>query len=300
MEILISSAALVIGLVLLWTGRRRLGFSSFAATLLSIAELAGFLLAVVTLGWIGVAIVVFVTVVAALVWSVVLAARKESILVSASAQGADVNVDDAEEIWRWMGREKSFAVLHPLKRAELIRVLAAQARNPAEIRAIAVPIAQLALVFGCDPVWLAPRFDQLLRLYDKRADDAVAVADQLTRGTQLAAASFEEMLEAMLAFAGSDGLGEIQGPGQADAASRVDEFNENLRANAENQLHLAGLKGIRLNGGPMDGWLVKDDAPSLAADWHRTWPPTTAEQFGPGRYELADDGTWAVWTPLGR
>jgi hypothetical protein len=300
METLISSAVLILGLILLWTGRQRLGVSSFVATLLSIVELAGFVVAVVTLGWIGLAIVVAVSLVAAVVWSVVLAARKEAILVSASAQGADVSVSEAEELWRWMGRETAFAVLHPLKRAELIRALTAQARNPTEIRAMAVPIAQLALVFDCDPEWLTPRFDQLLRLYDRKADDAVAVADQLTRSTQLAAASFEEMVEAMLAVGDSDGLPGTANVGRADAVGRNDEFRENLRAIVESQLQLAGEEGIRLNGGPMDGWLVKADAPSLAPDWHRTWPPTTAKEFGPGRYVLADRARHAVWTPLDR
>jgi len=89
---------------------------------------------------------------------------RQSILVNAAVQGDSVSQDDAEEIWQWMKGEPSFAALPPLKRAELIRALAIKARNPAEIRAMAIPIAQLALIFECEATWLAPRFDQLLRL----------------------------------------------------------------------------------------------------------------------------------------
>jgi hypothetical protein len=56
---------------------------------------------------------------------------------------------------------------------------------------------------GFDPApWLTPRFDQLLRLYDKRADDSEEVADTLVVATKNAAASFEEMLTAMIIAGG--------------------------------------------------------------------------------------------------
>jgi hypothetical protein len=81
----------------------------------------------------------------------------------------------------------------------------------------------------------------------------------------------------------------------AGADSGHNGLFENLRANAEILIHQGGEQGVRLNGGPMDGWLVKPDAPSLAPDWYRTWPPRTAEPHLPGRYELADSGTSAEW-----
>lgn len=294
METLISAAALVVGLVLLWSWRRGLEVSSFQATLLSVIEVAGFVIAVVTLGWLGVAIFVVVSLAALVVWSVVLAIKKQSILVNAAVQGADVSREDAEEIWQWM-KEKSFAALPPLKRAELIKTLAIKARKPAEIRAMAIPIAQLALIFECDPLWLAPCFDQLLRLYGHDADEAPEVADTLTASTQLAAASFEEMVEAML-IAG--GAGPSEGVDTFDDAASKDQFRENLWATAELQIREDGGDGVRLNGGPIDGWLVLRDAPSLVADWYKTWPPGMAGENEPGRYEVADSGTWAEWVPL--
>lgn len=294
METLVSAAALVVGLVLLWSWRSGLEVSSFQATLLSVIEVAGFVIAVVALGWLGVAIFVAVSLVALVVWSVVLAIKKQSILVNAAVQGADLSREDAEEIWQWMKGEKSFAALPPLKRAELIKALAIKARRPAEIRAMAIPIAQLALVFECDPVWLAPRFDQLLRLYGHDAGEAPEVADTLTASTQLAAASFEEMVEAMLIAGG----GPSEGADAFDDVASKDQFRENLRATAELQIREDGEDGVRLNGGPMDGWLVLKDAPSLAPDWYKTWPPGMADENKPGRYEVADSGTWAEWVPL--
>ena len=77
--------------------------------------------------------------------------KQQSILVNAAVQGAEMSREDAEETWQWMKGEKSFAAVAPLRRAELIKTLAIRARNPAEIRAMAVPIAQLALIFECDP-----------------------------------------------------------------------------------------------------------------------------------------------------
>lgn len=295
METLISAAALVVGLVLLWTWRRGLEVSSFQATLLSVIEVAGFAISVVTLGWLGVAIFVAVSLVALIAWSVVLAIKNQSILVSAAVQGADVTKEEAEEIWRWMKGGKSFAAIPPLKRAELIKALAVKARKPEEIRAMTVPIAQLSLIFDCDPLWLAPRFDQLLRLYGHDADEAIQAAETLTAGTQLAPISFEEMVEAMLIAGGATP------PDVADTITdgiSKDQFHENLRATTELQIREDGEDGIRLNGGPLDGWLVLKDAPSLAADWYKTWPPGMAGENEPGRYEVADNGTWAEWVPL--
>lgn len=295
-QTLLTSAALVVGLSLLWTGRRRLAVSSFQAVLLSVIDVVSFGIFVAALGWLGVAILVAVNLVAATAWSVVLAIKKQSILAGAGAQGTDIGVDEADEIWQWMKKQKSFAVLDPLKRAELIRALASQARNPDEIRAMAVPIAQLAVVFDCDPIWLAPRFDQLLRLYGHDATEAMDVADTLTRGTQLAPASFKEMVEAMLIAGGADPL---NAPADAPHTGGSDSLRENLRSTAEIQLREGGTDGVRLNGGPMDGWLVLNDAPSLATDWYKTWPPSLVKEHEPGRYQLADSGTWAEWIPLG-
>jgi len=295
METLVGAAALVASLIVLWTGRRRFEVSSAWATFLSVFDVAVNVIAVVALGWLGVAIFVAVNLIALIVWSIVLAIKKQSILISAAVQGADVSREETEEIWQWMKGEKSFAAIPPLKRADLIKALAIKARNPEEIRAMAVPVAQLSLIFDCDPLWLAPRFDQLLRLYGHDAGEAVEAAETLTASAQLAPISFEEMVEAMLIAGGA---------GPADAADTIsddtnkDQFHENLQATTELQIREDGEDGVRLNGGPMDGWLVLKDAPSLAVDWYKTWPSGMADVHEPGRYEVSESGTWADWVPV--
>ena len=198
----ISGAVLVLGLILLWTGLRHYKFNSFQATLLSILEIVGVVVSVVSLGWLGIGILLAVNLSAALVWSGILAAKKQSILVDASVQSTNMSVEEADEIWHWMKKQKAFAVIRPLRRGELIGALAGQARSPSEIRRMAVAVAQLSVIFDCDPIWLAPRFDQLLRLYGESAADSEKVADTIVTGTKQSAASFEEMLEAAIVAGG--------------------------------------------------------------------------------------------------
>jgi hypothetical protein len=202
METAISAAVLVLGLILLWTGLRHYKFNSFQATLLSILEIVGVVVSVVALGWLGIGILLAVNLIAALVWSGILAAKKQSILVDASVQSTNMSVEEADEIWHWMKKQKAFAVIRPLRRGELIGALAGQARSPSEIRPMAVAVAQLSVIFDCDPIWLAPRFDQLLRLYGESAADSEKVADTLVTSTKQSAASFEEMLEAAIVAGG--------------------------------------------------------------------------------------------------
>lgn len=201
-ETALTAAALAVGLVLLWTRRQRYEFNSFQATLLSILEIVSVFVSMVALGWLGVVILLGINVVAALIWSAILAVKNEAILVDASVQSADMSVEEAGEILDWMKKEKAFAVIPPLQRGELIRALAEQARSPQEIRPMAVAVAQLSVIFDHDVLWLAPRFDQLLRLYDKSASDSEEVADLLVTSTKRSAATFEDMLIAMIVAAG--------------------------------------------------------------------------------------------------
>ena len=102
-----------------------------------------------------------------------------------------------------MSKQKAFAVMPPLERGELIQALAKQARSPSEIRPMAKAVVALSVIFDCNPIRLAPVFDQLLRLYDKSASDSEEVADMLTVATKRSAASFEDMVVAMLVAKGA-------------------------------------------------------------------------------------------------
>jgi hypothetical protein len=54
---------------------------------------------------------------------------------------------------------------------------------------------------------------------------------------------------------------------------------------------------VTLVGGPMDGWIVKPDAPALRPDWCTTWPDSVAAKNAPGLYVAAGPGQ-ARWERL--
>jgi hypothetical protein len=206
METLLTAATLVLWLVSMWAGSRRLRFGSFTATLLSILEIVGMGIALAALGWLGVALLVAINVVAALIWSIVRAAQKESLLAAGSAESG-IDVEELDDLWGWMGHEKAFATMPPLERARLIKLLCMRARTPDEIREMSIPIAHLEVIFEVELDYLVERFDVLLRRAGKSAAEATEVADVLTRSTQASAASFDEMLDALVAFY-DDGTGD--------------------------------------------------------------------------------------------
>lgn len=54
---------------------------------------------------------------------------------------------------------------------------------------------------------------------------------------------------------------------------------------------------VALAGGPMNGWVVKPDAPVLQPTWCLTWPASVAAKHAPGQY-LPDGPGRARWVPL--
>jgi hypothetical protein len=77
-----------------------------------------------------------------------------------------------------------------------------------------------------------------------------------------------------------------------------ERFREELRAQTELAVRESGEQGVRLRGGPMDDWLVKQDAPCFAADWYKTWPQSVADETEPGRYARDETGTQAEWVAV--
>lgn len=73
------------------------------------------------------------------------------------------------------------------------------------------------------------------------------------------------------------------------------KFWEELKKNTEAAVSESGEQGIRLVGGPMDGWLVLPDAPAFERDWWQTLPDWAKE---PGYYELFPDSDAAQWRRL--
>lgn len=65
---------------------------------------------------------------------------------------------------------------------------------------------------------------------------------------------------------------------------------QQLRINTEKALKEKGGPGVRLRGGPCDGWYVADDAPMLLrADWYDLVPDGEKWRARPGHYALVDE-----------
>ena len=77
-----------------------------------------------------------------------------------------------------------------------------------------------------------------------------------------------------------------------------DPFWDEVKKKEAEALQRRGGVGIRLRGGPLDGWHVTEDAAVLQPDWSRTWPPLAAETSEPGRYEIARHQAEAEWRTL--
>jgi hypothetical protein len=78
------------------------------------------------------------------------------------------------------------------------------------------------------------------------------------------------------------------------------EFWEQLRIETEKALKATGEPGVRLRGGPCDGWYVADDAPMLLQrDWLAGVPEAEKRRWKPGHYvlvaEMDQDARVAKW-----
>lgn len=198
----VSVVGLVLAAALLWTGFKRLHASSLLAAVLSAVELAGFVLTLATLGWaIALAVVIGCTTLGFVIYGVAGAMHIEAELTYAATQ-ADVEPVELKDVNKRLSRVRELRAMGPKKRALLIRLLAEQHRDPGEIEEMAVPIGLLWLVHKSDLRWLVGRFDQVLRLYGEPATASMNVADTLTVSTQQAAATFEEMVNALVVAGG--------------------------------------------------------------------------------------------------
>lgn len=202
LEAVLSGITIVLYLTLLFTGRQRLEFGRYFQAFASLAGLAILGASVFLLGWPGVFILVGVTVAAAAVRAVMLAAEQEALLVSAQIHGAFRSREEAMAFPKELrASHRALRSIGPIELATLIDRLAIRGRRADEIRSMAAPITMLHIAFKSELVPLVDRFDRLLRLWGKPADEATNVADVLTAGTQASAITFDEMLDSMIAVA---------------------------------------------------------------------------------------------------
>ncbi|MPZ91858.1 MAG: hypothetical protein GEU68_09555 [Actinobacteria bacterium] len=130
-----------------------------------------------------------------------LAVEQETLLESAAVE-SNRTKEDMEALHRRLTHsDTAFEWLGPIDTANLIRLLAHRARSPEEIEMMALPIVMLLAAFQPGPVEeLVEKFDRLLMLTGEPANRAMNIADTLTSATQVSAATFNEMLDALIAF----------------------------------------------------------------------------------------------------
>lgn len=195
MQTAIGIAGVLSSLGLLWSGR--LKFGSFPSTLFSIVGLLGTVVAVLSLGWLGIALLASVNLVAILVWSRILALRVEEKLRYAATETGE-SMPKVKALAKALRRQEGLRWMSPTEQAEIIKLLAERARSVEEIEDVAPAVGSLALLHGASLPWLVEHFDRLLRVAEEPASKATEAAATLSASTQQAAASLKEILEAMI------------------------------------------------------------------------------------------------------
>jgi hypothetical protein len=190
--------AVALSLVLLWTRIARLEISSGLRAVLSVAELVGVALALISLRWLGLVIFVTINVCGLLVHAVWLAFQKDALLTHAATQ-CDVTGQEIRDLADTLDGNEYLQGMGPIDRARLVDYLSERARTPEEIGAMAPPIAALWTLERPPLDWLVERFDRILRLYGHSADDSMEVSDTLVRTNQVSAGTFIEIVDAMIA-----------------------------------------------------------------------------------------------------
>ena len=197
----VSIATLVIVLAVLWCGIRRLEFGSHASTAMSVMELLGIGLSVIELGWAGLGIFVGANVIAMLIWSVVLASRKQSRLTYASTLSGESR-DAMYNLVARLRSQKELRNYEPITVADLIVLLADRNRTPEQIESMAVPIAMLKTIHNVPFDWLVDWFDQIMRLSGE--SDPMKVGDMIHNTTTNSPMSFREAMDAFVTVYGGD------------------------------------------------------------------------------------------------
>ena len=134
MEIALQVLGIALGLLVLWTGLRKLNVSKFWGAALWLLELLVLGAGVYALGWIGFALAGVATVLGVLAWSVWLAMQKESLVVYAATQSG-VSKQEMEDLHnRLKGSNRAFKQIGQIELARLISLLSQRARTPAEVQ----------------------------------------------------------------------------------------------------------------------------------------------------------------------
>lgn len=219
---LLSAVSIILYLIVLCTGLIRLEFGRYFQAFVSLAGLAVLGATIYFLGWPGVFILASVSAVAFVVRAVMLAVQREAILVSAQVHGAFGSREEALAFPKALRRShRALRYIGPIELSRLIERLAKRGRRAEEIQAMAAPIVMLHVAFKSELTGLVDRFDRLLRLWGKEAAEAGRAADVLTKGAISSAATFDEMLDAMISVAAAEWHVPAKAPGPRPGLARA-------------------------------------------------------------------------------
>lgn len=96
------------------------------------------------------------------------------------------------------GTQDAFLSLGSVETAQLLSEIAQRGRSISEIEDMARPIAMGLVTHDLEMRSFVDKIDRLLRLYGEPAGQTMRVMDVLTKGAQVSAATFEEMLDASI------------------------------------------------------------------------------------------------------
>ena len=199
METALQIISIVLCVSAFWVGIKKLTPSKIFHTTATLLDVAILIAGTVKLGWLGLGIVVGCNLLAILIYGGSLYIKKDSLLTDAAIQG-NIAKDEIEFLYSTLPQlNKVFKFLSPIDRARMIALLCERNRSVREIESMITPIALIWFAQKISMDSLVPKFDQLLRLYRKAASESMEIADMLTSSTQHSAATFEEMLNAMIA-----------------------------------------------------------------------------------------------------
>jgi hypothetical protein len=195
--VLLTTLSVIATLALLWAGIKRLEGASLLKAILSVLDVVALGIALVQLGWFGLAVFVGANVVGFLLWGAVGAAYVDQQLSAGAALG---NAPKAalRRVYKELERDRNLRGLGPRRRALLVRALAERCRSPEEIADMAPAIGVLWIIEEGDLETLADDIDKLIRRYDKPAAETMNVADTLTASAQRSASTVRQMIDALL------------------------------------------------------------------------------------------------------
>ncbi len=199
-DLFLQIAAVVLYLLLLWFGLKRVDLSKYTQISLALLDIILLIISTIKLGWIGYGAVAIANIIGIFIWSFSLFMRKDTLLTNAAAQSTNKK-KDLELLYNQLpSNHKVFKTIGPIDRARLIYLLSRRGRSIDEILKMALPIALLWYVHKPELEQFVDKFDRLIRLWNKSADEAMGVADIMTATSRQSAATFEEIIDGLIAF----------------------------------------------------------------------------------------------------